>query len=558
MNKLLQRVQGFFKVIWQDIKALTPLRILEILLVLVVLAQISILAINWLSPRSPVLGLQLDGRTVGAPGANYQRYLHQVALSRGNTTMTIKASGFTSTVTPRQLGAVVDEKQLSQTLLQQGRSGNFFQQLFEQDKAALGFSNISPHLGQPDRRMVTAYIALLDSKIDTHPTNAYFDFTDQKVVVHDDVAGVALNSNQAIDDISKAALSEQAHPALTLPIAKSSAAVTSTMLAPLVPQVQSIAQKPLTISAGSGSTTLSQQQLVGLVVPKVVPDAKDPHKSTVQISFDTAKLNAIVDNVVGPAAVAAQPTVVSKGKVVRQGSSGLQLKDDHPITSVMASLLQRQTGSAAPAAVQIPMVKVDPPVVPAAAVPTPPASTPPNHGTGTVYLTFDDGPGQFTEQILDILKRYNIHSTFYLIGRNTQTYASSVARMVKEGHTVANHSFTHRDLTTLPAAEVLSELSSTQQAIKQASGVTPVHFRPPYGAQNQTVRNQAASLGLSVDMWSVDPRDWAQPGSSVITQRVLSQTKAGSVVLLHVLHQQTVDALPAIIDGIRAMGYTIP
>ncbi|HEY5695704.1 MAG TPA: polysaccharide deacetylase family protein [Candidatus Saccharimonadales bacterium] len=558
MNKQLKRIRTFLGVIWHDILARKPRGIAIAVCAVLAVVQISIITLNAVNSRGPVVGLRLDGQVINPFGGDYQRYIHQVTAKKGDTAVTIKASNYTTTITPRQLGAGVDETQLHQTLLRQGRTGNILQQLFEQDAAALGFINISSHLQPPDKRLTTAFIALLDSKIDTRPGNAYFEFINQKVSVHDDTDGIALNSNQAIESISKILADDHPATTLSLPIAKSQATVTTPMLASVLPQVQAIAQQPLTITAGSGSTTLSQQQLVGLVVPKVTQNPKDPKKPTVQISFDTAKLNAIVDGVVAPAVVAPQPTIVNRGKVVRPGTSGLQPQDDHPITSVMSALLQRQTGSAAPTTVQVPMVKVDPPTVPAAAVPTPaPQPSTGTRGTGTVYLTFDDGPGQYTEQVLDILKKYNVHATFYLIGRNVQSYPQSVARIVKEGHTVGNHSFTHRDLSTLSAAEVLTELTSTQQAIKQASGVAPVHFRPPYGAQNQTVKNQAASLGLSDDMWSVDPRDWSQPGSSAITQRVLSQTGAGSVVLLHVLHQQTVDSLPAIIEGIRAKGYTL-
>lgn len=130
-------------------------------------------------------------------------------------------------------------------------------------------------------------------------------------------------------------------------------------------------------------------------------------------------------------------------------------------------------------------------------------------------------------------------------------------RINNEGHKIGNHSFSHPDLTQLSRDRVVQELASTQAAIQAACGVTPTVFRPPYGAESQTVREVAASLGLSVDLWSVDTRDWAQPGSGVITQRALAGSSPGAVILLHVLHQQTVAALPSIIQGIRAQGFTL-
>ncbi len=115
-------------------------------------------------------------------------------------------------------------------------------------------------------------------------------------------------------------------------------------------------------------------------------------------------------------------------------------------------------------------------------------------GTGLIRLTFDDGPGAYTEQVLNILKRYNVHATFYLVGRNIGGHESTLQRIHNEGHALGNHSYTHPDLTRLPRDRVLQEIASTQAAIQQASGINPTAFRPPYGAQNQTVREVQPSL----------------------------------------------------------------
>jgi peptidoglycan/xylan/chitin deacetylase (PgdA/CDA1 family) len=237
---------------------------------------------------------------------------------------------------------------------------------------------------------------------------------------------------------------------------------------------------------------------------------------------------------------------------VTKGTPGLQPKDGHPLTQIVTALVQRQAGVASPDAVDIPMVTITPPTVDRT-----PAAPVIRSGSGAVRLTFDDGPGAYTEQILDILDRYNVHATFYVIGRNVERYPSTMKRIAREGHAIGNHSYTHADLAKLSRDGVVRELSNTQDAVRNACGVTPTLFRPPYGSLNSTVRSVAASLGMSVNLWSVDPQDWAQPGSSVITRRVLSNDHPGSVVLLHILHQQTVTALPSIIEGIRQQGYTL-
>lgn len=536
---------------------LKPLRVAEEVAVLLIVLQLAVLVANGVRGSSPILGLRLDGQTIGKIGADFGRQVNSTISTHDNAPITFEARNLTSTVTPRQLGGRTEEKRLTATLLHTGRTGNVFRRIAEQDAALVGRKNIAVPSPRLDQTLVGAYIATLDKKIDTPPANAYFQLEGQHVVVHPDAVGVALDANATVAVISRAAAGGvQTTKPVALPNKQTPATVTETMLQPLLPQVQAIAQKPLTIVAGQQSVVVSQQQLVDLVVPKVTPNPKDAAKPTVEVSFDQAKLNAIADNLVKQVVVAPTPTVMSNGKVYRAGTSGLQPQDDHPTTHIMSTLLQRETGHPTPAA-QIPLIKVDPPVVPLTAVPNLAKPKTTQKGTGIVYLTFDDGPGAYTEQVLDILKQNHVHATFYVIGRNVQRYPQTMQRIHAEGHAIGNHSFTHSDLSQLSQAAVVKELTDTQVAIQQACGVTPTTFRAPYGAQNQTVRNVAASLGLSDDGWSVDPRDWAQPGSSVITQRVLGGSQSGAVVLLHVLHQQTVDALPAIIQGLRAQGYTL-
>jgi peptidoglycan/xylan/chitin deacetylase (PgdA/CDA1 family) len=297
---------------------------------------------------------------------------------------------------------------------------------------------------------------------------------------------------------------------------------------------------------------MTPAELVALVIPRVVSDAKNPKKTTIQLVFDESKISAAIDSVVKQAVVDAKPTIMNGSIVIQEGKSGVRLKDNNTTQYVLAALEQRQKGSSQPDTVQIPLVAVEPRVI-QQAISDPRLRT----GTGNIRLTFDDGPGAYTEQVLNILSRYNVHATFYLIGRNVTQNPGTVQRIVNEGHRVGNHSFSHPNLTYLSRAGVVQELRSTQEAIRSASGVTPTAFRPPQGAVNHTVREVAASMGLSIDLWSVDPQDWTQPGAGVITQRVLSHEGPGSVVLLHSLYRQTVDALPGIIEGIRAQGYTL-
>src|ERR1700760_721699 len=174
-----------------------------------------------------------------------------------------------------------------------------------------------------------------------------------------------------------------------------------------------------------------------------------------------------------------------------------------------------------------------------------------------IAMTFDDGPSaENTPRLLEMLKQRNIKATFFLIGQNVASNPDLVRRILAEGHEIGNHSWTHPQLSKLSDDRVTMEITKTQDAIRDASGFTPTLLRPPYGAitmrQRQWIENK---LGLSVILWSVDPLDWKRPGASVITQRILSQARPGSIILSHDIHKQTVDAMPATLDALIAKGY---
>jgi peptidoglycan/xylan/chitin deacetylase (PgdA/CDA1 family) len=174
-----------------------------------------------------------------------------------------------------------------------------------------------------------------------------------------------------------------------------------------------------------------------------------------------------------------------------------------------------------------------------------------------IALTFDDGPHpQNTPRLLDILRARNVKATFYVIGRSVDLYPGVVRRTVAEGHEIGNHTYTHRLLSKLGDADVRQEMARTRDAIARAAGVQPRTMRPPYGGLLQRQRELVhAEFNYPTILWSVDPLDWKRPGPSVVTSRILSNTTAGGIVLAHDLHSQTVDAMPATIDGLLRQGY---
>jgi peptidoglycan/xylan/chitin deacetylase (PgdA/CDA1 family) len=174
-----------------------------------------------------------------------------------------------------------------------------------------------------------------------------------------------------------------------------------------------------------------------------------------------------------------------------------------------------------------------------------------------VRLTFDDGPVRTnTPRVLNVLSRYRVKATFFVVGQKARRYPRLVKREYREGHSVQNHTHTHPDLTTLGPVGIRGELRATNRAIEAAGVPRPNRFRPPHGLTNARVRSVGASLGLIQTLWSVDPHDWADPPASVICRRVVSNVRPGSIVLLHdASAANTVEALPCIIKRLRAQGY---
>lgn len=174
-----------------------------------------------------------------------------------------------------------------------------------------------------------------------------------------------------------------------------------------------------------------------------------------------------------------------------------------------------------------------------------------------IAITYDDGPHpQNTPRLLDILRARNIKATFYVIGRSVDLYPQIVRRTVAEGHEMGNHTYTHRLMTKLGDSEVRSELNRTADSVMRAAGVRMKTMRPPYGGLLQRQRELVhQEFGYPTILWSVDPLDWKRPGASVITSRILENTAAGGIVLAHDLHAQTVDAMPATLDGLLRRGF---
>ncbi|HFI0633926.1 TPA: polysaccharide deacetylase family protein [Streptococcus suis] len=170
-------------------------------------------------------------------------------------------------------------------------------------------------------------------------------------------------------------------------------------------------------------------------------------------------------------------------------------------------------------------------------------------------LTFDDGPSRATTPVvLDLLKKYNAKATFFLLGQNIAGNEDILKRMKEEGHEIANHTWSHPNLTTITVDQVKQEIELTQSAIEGVLGYRPTFMRPPYGAVNGSV---AAVAGLASIYWNVDTKDWANRNPDFILSQVKAYTKPGSIILMHDIHQTTVDGLEPVLQFLTSEGYNL-
>src|SRR2546421_9735041 len=174
-----------------------------------------------------------------------------------------------------------------------------------------------------------------------------------------------------------------------------------------------------------------------------------------------------------------------------------------------------------------------------------------------IALTFDDGPNAtLTPKLLDLLAARHLKATFFVVGQNAADHPEILKRAVREGHEIANHSWSHPNLGKMSDDAVRRELQKTEDAIVAAIGKKPTLMRPPYGSitarQKKWIHDE---FGYRIIIWDVDPLDWKRPGPSVVTARILKETKAGSIVLAHDIHPPTIEAMPATFDQLMKKGF---
>jgi peptidoglycan/xylan/chitin deacetylase (PgdA/CDA1 family) len=175
-----------------------------------------------------------------------------------------------------------------------------------------------------------------------------------------------------------------------------------------------------------------------------------------------------------------------------------------------------------------------------------------------VALTFDDGPGPYTDRLLQILKDADAKATFFLIGNKVAGNPAGAKRIADAGMEFGNHTWEHPNMTTIPPEDIAGQFSRSNDAITAATGRTPSLWRPAGGLSDPMVRQTAGQFDLAEILWDVIPFDWINDSNTAATRYMLmTYIKPGSVVLFHDTYSSTVDLVYQFIPVLKANGYRL-
>lgn len=180
-----------------------------------------------------------------------------------------------------------------------------------------------------------------------------------------------------------------------------------------------------------------------------------------------------------------------------------------------------------------------------------------------IALTFDDVPDpRFTPQLLNVLRKYNVKATFFVVGSRAEKHPDLVARMIREGHVIGNHSYNHPQFVKLRLGEFRTQIVRTENILQTLGGYKPRLIRPPYGDINEQQLKWARSQGYKLVNWNVDSLDWKGLSKAEVKKNILSNAGKGAIILQHGgggqgsnLHG-SIQALPEVITSLRQRGYT--
>ncbi len=176
-------------------------------------------------------------------------------------------------------------------------------------------------------------------------------------------------------------------------------------------------------------------------------------------------------------------------------------------------------------------------------------------GDKRVAITFDMAwEGYPIQKLLDILQAYDVKATFFVVGEYAEQFPDEIKALAAAGHEVENHSYHHLHVATASADAIIADLDKCSALLKQLTGRVPMLYRSPYGEFNEKVTKTLQAAGLVPVQWSVDSIDWKDPAPEKIKERILEKVKAGDILLFHTAKENTLNALPDILKGLKEKG----
>lgn len=488
-----------------------------------------ILVYDNIQNKTPILGLKVYGKNVSfASRKDLQKYIQEEVL-QNQRPIQLTYKNQVIKVWPKDVGAKVDALSFTNVVLEEGRKGNIFQKLLLQNKALIGLVDY-PIQGKISQALLTLTMLDIQDKINKGARPQIPDLWNDPNRMLPEEDGVKVNvgklSNILLSNIFNPPQKTLEIPTIVTFPNKYSANDTEQ----LKKEYAKMSFAPITISSGGFVFTLSTSDLKSLLTVVERPDPKNPKKGKLLLRLDAVTLDKKL------------------GEFAQKVEEVTHAEFDHhdaPVAIYSQFYTNTRRIIAIPTGRSTAFRKVLG------------ASTAVQNGPKTAYLTFDDGPNSiYHPLVLDVLKTYGVHATFFLVGQNVQRETDLAKRTFAEGNVIGNHSLTHSFLPNYSSSSISKELQTTNEILKGITGVDTHLFRPPYGGVNTYVASDAQNLGLKMYLWDVDPRDWSEPETDDLVNRVVNNTFDGANILLHSNHLATVKALPKIIEKLQAQGYT--
>lgn len=427
-----------------------------------------------------------------------------------------------------KLGATIDVPATSQKIWQLNGTT-----LAEKYRLLTGSTNplVSPVVLLDSKKCIETLSTITTLQIE--PKDAFFSF-DQGISIVSEQAGTKISADSTCQALLEALTAGLFSTKISLD--SITANITKADLEPKLAQVQSLAGESLSLKSGSYQLTLTPEELLALLeVTK-----KD---AGVQVDWSSAKLDNLVNNIAAKVNTSdSQPALGTCQYLVSTGGNRLDREATKKIFANLASNNARVYSL--PVTHQASVIGTRKPVTAGS--------------NGTVYLTFDDGM-LYGNQIMNYAACYGVKITFFEIGSRADIDATALRRAIAEGHAVQSHGYEHAmyDYGDRSYDWQFNDLQHSVNAIMAQTGVRPTYFRPPGGNRSANTYTAAAANGLKVILWGVSSADTAGIGSQSICSNVLAGVFPGASVLMHSTKQTTTEAVPCIIEGLAARGYSM-